>query len=73
MRGRIVQWRRSAWLWILAGLVALLCCQWGMAHVVRENTSRAIEECGSGCTPLLLFALVCSLQTRRDERAVMAG
>jgi hypothetical protein len=54
-------WRRSAWLRMLAGLVALLCRRWGirgMVRVVHENVSHAIEECDSACVPLLLFALL---------------
>jgi hypothetical protein len=62
VHGRVVHWRRgSAWLWMLAGLVALLCLLWGgrrMARGVNEHAWRAIEECGAAIAPLLLFALL---------------
>jgi hypothetical protein len=62
MRGQVVQWRRrSAGLWLLAGLVTLLCllcCGRRIARMVNEHTSRAIEESRSAISPLLLFALL---------------
>ena len=58
----MLQWRRRlAWLWMVAGFVALtclLCCGRRVAWLVNEHTSRAIEEYGSAIAPLLLFTLL---------------
>jgi hypothetical protein len=58
---------------MLSGLVALFCLRWGrrrLAHVVMEHTSRAIEDRGSGSTPLLLFALLWLISESGHDRTV---
>ena len=56
------QWRRPAgWLWMIAGVVAVLCLLWGgrrMSRGVNEHAWCAIEECGRSIAPLVLFALL---------------
>jgi hypothetical protein len=56
------QWRRrSAWLWMICGLVAVAYLPWGGRRLARGIGGRewhAIDEFGCAVAPLLLFALI---------------
>jgi hypothetical protein len=59
---RIVSWqRRSAQLWMVCGLFAIVSLLWGgrrLARGIDGRNWRAIEEFGEAIAPLLLFALI---------------
>ncbi len=62
MPGPVFPWqRRSAWVWIIRGLVAVLYLLWSgrrLARGIDGCERRAIEEFGCAAAPLVFFALL---------------